>query len=72
MTIIYETQPHQVVPTPGGLSGRPKEKGAADTVRLDVKEPWMRLSRTVGALKTAAGSSKDVDAASRKCLGECL
>jgi hypothetical protein len=70
LTILHETRPRPVALVKAASSGRPKEKGRAETVKLDVREPWMRLSRTVGALKAAVSGSKEGDEQSEKCLGE--
>jgi hypothetical protein len=72
LTIIHETQPHGPMLVKPGVSGRPKEKGSVESVRLDVREPWMRLSRTIGALKAPVGVSREGNERDQsvKCLGK--
>lgn len=51
-------------------ASRPLRKGEQGAVKLDVKEPWMRLSRVVVALKGATASGlKEEEPASSSCLG---
>jgi hypothetical protein len=72
LTIVYETQTHAVSAAGTGAGGRPKGTGKAETVKLDVKEPWMRLSRGMRALQTAVGNTKESDEVCARCTSELL
>lgn len=72
LTIVYETQAHAISSAGTGVGGRPKGKGKAETVKLDVKEPWMRLSRGMRALQTAVGNTKESDEVCARCTSELL
>lgn len=71
LTIIYETQEHKLplIPDTAG-KGRPRKKGqtGVEVVKLDVKEPWMRLSRVVVALRSAIAGLREEDRACKGCL----
>ena len=60
LTIISEVHGQSGTKLASGGSIRPKKKGESESVWLDVKEPWMRLSRVVGALRAGLMGGKNI------------